>query len=97
MRLHDLDNEITAVVKTTVTDTTWLSRRGYLDLAHEMRDEFMREWEVPTEVWNDAVDELIDYVSRKGETPEASIVWLLSIRLPDPNNPASTTPERQSS
>jgi hypothetical protein len=68
-------------IRQCVTDSTWMVRRGYEDVAREMRDEFLREWEFPTEWWNDAVDEFIEYVQRKGETPEVSTQHLLAVRL----------------
>jgi hypothetical protein len=97
MDLMDInDPELEAIIKSHVTDATWLIRRSYVldrqvvpkntgalvrDLALEMRDEFMREWMLVAEHWNAAVDELIDYVQRKGETPEISIGHLMAVRL----------------
>jgi hypothetical protein len=74
-------DEIYEIVKQTVMCTTWLARRGEITLAHDMRNEFMREWEVPDEMWNDAVTDLMDWVSRKGTTPEVSLRQLEMIAL----------------
>jgi hypothetical protein len=70
-----------AIIKSTVTDATWLVRRGYPELAIELRDEFLNEWGFSPEHWNLAVDELIEYVQRKGETPEISTRQLMAVRF----------------
>lgn len=84
-----LSPDIEATLSQCVTDCTWLSRRGYIDLALELRTEFMREWEFSPMHWNDAVNTLIDYVQRKGETPEVSTLQLQSVLIEVDNSDAS--------
>jgi hypothetical protein len=68
------------VITTTVTCCAWLVRRSEADMALEMRDEFCHQWDVDPRHWNGAVDELIEYVARSGETPETSVRQLLKLR-----------------
>lgn len=72
--------DLTATISQCVADCTWLARRKYTELALQMRAEFCREWCISVDLWNEQVDELIDYVQRKGETPEVSTRQLLVIR-----------------
>lgn len=72
---------IEAHIAASVTCATWLSRAGHLDLALEFREEFLREWYLDASHWNTKIDELIDWVQRKGETPEISVAQLRSVRI----------------
>jgi hypothetical protein len=76
-----IDTSIEATIAATITCCTWLVRRGHADLAHDMRDEFCREWEVPAQMWNDEVANLVDYVNRKGTTPEISTRQLMEVAI----------------
>lgn len=60
--------EVEATIQTTIAAVAWLWRRDD-KLAIEMRDEFMREWEIPVDAWNAGVDRLVDYALRKGDGP----------------------------
>lgn len=74
--------DVMDVFRTTVTCCMWLVRRGHEDLAIEMRDEHLREWDDRTgEVWDEACDDLADYIGRKGETPEISLAQLDKVRV----------------
>jgi hypothetical protein len=56
---------IEATVGTMVLATGWIVKRGHLELAIEMRDDFMKEWEFPAAVWNAGVAALA--AGAKGE------------------------------
>jgi hypothetical protein len=49
-------------------------------VATRLRDDFLQEWQVTPERWNQSVDRLIEYAGRKGETPEVTTYQLLAIR-----------------
>jgi hypothetical protein len=72
--------EVDMLVSTSVTWCHAVLRRGHDDLARELRDDFLREWDVPDALWNDHVDSLIDYAERKGETPGVTVDQLQQIR-----------------
>lgn len=61
-------SEIDAMVQTAISCAAWLWRRDDL-LALQMRDDFMVEWTLPVDAWNEGVDRLVDYAIRKGEGP----------------------------
>lgn len=58
--------EIEGTIQTAVSCAAWLWRRDD-GLAIQMRDEFMREWEVEPWRWNESCDRLIGYAIRKGD------------------------------
>jgi len=72
---------VEAQIAASVTCSTWLVGKGHTELALEHRDEFLKEWYLDKEHWNAKVDELIDYVERKGETPEVSTEQLKAVRI----------------
>lgn len=54
----------------------WLARRGYPDLALEMRDDFLRGWQVEAATWNAACETLGKYYTRTSDSPEETLARL---------------------
>jgi len=54
-------------VNSTIACCAWLVKKGHVELAREMRDEFLQEWEFPASIWNSEVEHLADYARRKAE------------------------------
>lgn len=73
-------DDIEATINATVTSAAWIARKGHQELAIEMRDEFCVEWCVAPQEWNKRIDDLRDYVRRKGETPHISERHLMAVR-----------------
>jgi hypothetical protein len=76
---ESIGQDIYDIVKTTIACCTWLVRKGHPDLAHDMRDEFCLNWEARHDLWNECLADLVDFVQRKGETPDISIRQLMAL------------------
>jgi len=74
-----IGQDIYDTIRTNITCCAWLVRRGHPDLGLAMRDEFCAEWEITYDLWNDCLADLVDYVQRKGTTPEISIRQLMQL------------------
>ena len=55
-----------AIIGQTVTCAAWLAKHDALDLAAQMRQEFLDMTGVTDDEWNEQVDDLLDYAERKG-------------------------------
>lgn len=61
----EIDSTIVTIVDTTITCAAWVHKQGETVLACGMRDEFLREWQVPDEIWDTRVAVLADYADRQ--------------------------------
>ena len=77
--------EMEAVLQTAISCVAWLCRRDDT-MAMEMRDEFMRDWEITPKMWNDEVAVLVDYAIRKAEHPAAHAAFE-AVAVYEPEDP----------
>ena len=74
-------SEIEFRILAVVSSAAWLVRKHHLGLAREMRDEFMREWEVSPKTWNASLDSLIEYVRDANDYAAAVVAQFKALRL----------------
>ena len=77
--------EMEAVLQTAISFTAWVWRRND-QMEIEMRDEFMRDWEITPTIWNNEVAVLVDYAIRKAEHPAAHAAFE-AVAVYEPESP----------
>lgn len=60
------DAEINSIIDSTIAAAAFVWRRDG-QIALDLRNDFLQQWECPVERWNERCDVLIDYALRKGE------------------------------